>query len=263
MNIELLNSFICQICKKVYDKPVFMPCFNTICSIHTINYENEATNKFECQVCLDSHPIPQKGFTENKMIASMLNMKVHLTTEAKACEDDLKTATAELEALFEDFQAKQRDCDSQNMEHFSEIKKQISFKVLNAKKFLDTLEVRLCQQVDKCQERSMAKLKDIKNLCLVSDLNQELLRETAEKHTDYFRSPNLDINQLNEFKRIVNSEIDILKKNLTVYDKEKNKILNECSFIPSEIQTQKLESLLGALKIPVINQFFQIIFFSS
>jgi hypothetical protein len=227
-----------------------------------MNFENDAENKFECQICLDSHPIPQKGFTENKMVASMLNMKVHLTTEAKACEDDLKSSKAELEALFEEFQAKQRDCDSQNMEHFSEIKKQISFKVLNAKNCLDSLEVRLCQQVDKCQEESMAKLKDIKNLYLISDLNHELLRETAERHRDYFRAPNLDINQLDEFKRIVNSEIDILKKNLTGYDKEKNKILSECSFIPSEIQTQKLESLLGVLKIPVII-FFLILFYSK
>lgn len=247
-----INPLLCQICKKIFEDPIFLPCHNTICQSHTNDFVKDGTDEFYCVICVDvKHQMPKTPFIRNKIVEDLVKLNIHLTNEAKLYHEELMTAKGELERLFDELQAKKKDCDNQNIEHFSGIKKEISLKVENAKGQLDALKNHLCDQVDKCQKEMEQELNDIKNSYLVSVLSEELLKETGKKQMDYFRDPNPDINKLKNFSSVLSNEINTLNDNLKNYEKERKKILNKCLFIPSDLEFNQIDNTIGILKIGV------------
>ena len=67
--MSLKQNFLCEVCSKILEKPVSVPCkCNQICKEHV---DKEIRNKkytMTCPTCKETYDIPEKGFIEMKKI---------------------------------------------------------------------------------------------------------------------------------------------------------------------------------------------------
>jgi hypothetical protein len=71
---KLSNSIKCGNCKNVLESPVLLPCGDSICKKHTINFQEPIL----CYTCGIEHPIPAKtGFLPNKALAGIIDAKIN------------------------------------------------------------------------------------------------------------------------------------------------------------------------------------------
>ena len=72
--IELIKeSLKCRLCNSVLNQPVILPCLNTICEAHVIDYK---PFKYKCLICKEEHDIPKQGFKENSLAKNIIESRI-------------------------------------------------------------------------------------------------------------------------------------------------------------------------------------------
>jgi len=101
---KLLDLANCSVCKETFDEPIFLPCYQTICSKHL-----PSNAFFECCICKNYHLKPKNGFPTNmkanetvKAINEFINKNEPNKQEAKRACDQLENNIKEAESLTSD-----------------------------------------------------------------------------------------------------------------------------------------------------------------
>jgi hypothetical protein len=72
--------FICELnkCKMYFEKPVILPCGNTVCQEH-VSQSSYKLASFKCEFCREDHQIPTNGFPINKALMKMIELNQHVS----------------------------------------------------------------------------------------------------------------------------------------------------------------------------------------
>lgn len=93
---QIRSNLVCRNCKQTYDEPKLLPCGETICNnciTLLIRKNQEEKPCIKCVFCEDFHPVPENGFTTNKLILKLLNeqpSEVYRGKNAEELKDSLK-----------------------------------------------------------------------------------------------------------------------------------------------------------------------------
>ena len=69
---EIQQLLTCKICNEQYEYPVFLPCFNTVCSKHVFNETSDSN--FECFLCKKHHKILSDEFLADEKINKLIEI---------------------------------------------------------------------------------------------------------------------------------------------------------------------------------------------
>jgi hypothetical protein len=65
----------CMVCKKILDRPVILPCGESICQSH-VNKKTVENKQFSCVICESTHDIPANGFVPNRSLEKIMQTKI-------------------------------------------------------------------------------------------------------------------------------------------------------------------------------------------
>jgi hypothetical protein len=75
--MEILESSIkCIECRNILDRPVLLPCGESICQSHLNKPAAETPTTYQCFGCGNAHVIPEGGFFLNKALHNIINTKI-------------------------------------------------------------------------------------------------------------------------------------------------------------------------------------------
>ena len=86
--------FKCKVCLNLLEDPVLLPCEETVCRAHSENICAKS-----CSFCDQEHPMPENGFTPNKMVREMIELEVNKISLSSPSYDQSKKTVDEIAAL--------------------------------------------------------------------------------------------------------------------------------------------------------------------
>jgi primosomal protein N'' len=148
MNVSVRDLIYCKVCNELFDKPVMLPCGETICSKHEIDFKDA---RFQCTFCSGQHKLASETdhFPCNKIAQGLLEKQL----QELNLGDIHKSAVASLKSLKESVQ---------NFESFGD----------NAEDYIYEYFAKLRNQVDLQREAMIQKVNDSsdKLLCEIAAL---------------------------------------------------------------------------------------------
>lgn len=103
---QIKSLLKCEKCTQDYDKddqPRFLPCHSSICNQCLSTIETQAQDrKFKCELCLEEHYLPEKGFTINQVLFKLIKTRSFdlCTTneyeQLRVSLNDIKTLTDQI-----------------------------------------------------------------------------------------------------------------------------------------------------------------------
>ena len=125
MNL-IKEKFTCKVCNLIFETPIFLPCFNTICKKHF----NEFIQK-PCIFCKQKHETPNDGiFKTNDILNDIILSEGHLQPKEKEAKIELEKANQELNELYEKFENKESSLEVFSYDHFADVMNKIEIQNL-------------------------------------------------------------------------------------------------------------------------------------
>ena len=220
----MLNAYdanlMCEQCNRLLCKPVYLPCFCTVCHIHLLEATAHSRGIITCETCHDSFDVLQIRVKENTHAKYMLDAKQQAITELNAHEH-----------LYEQFDAVIDQTKKLCQEKFAAIRHQISLQ-------RDTLK----KNMGKLVSDIMAKANGAENI-FVRALERYTMRylESKRFHDEYlyFNASSLSIQQLNEYSTWQVNEMRAKINALTEFQEQ----IASVEFRPSDCQELELGNL--------------------
>ena len=88
MSDKIKNLLTCQICKNIFQNPIYLPCFCTICQHHLPDLM--INEKVKCDLCQEINEIGSLGLKENIHYRNLIDEGEHLTNEEKVIKQNGK-----------------------------------------------------------------------------------------------------------------------------------------------------------------------------
>ena len=104
-NLNLIEeSITCSICNDIFARPIFLPCFNSICEKHVAEQGN--VKLYKCLLCANEHQIPEYGFKPNTMALKLIHSFSlnDVKNEYEAYKNELYDLISEAEKCLPEFQ---------------------------------------------------------------------------------------------------------------------------------------------------------------
>ena len=127
------QSFICNIFKKIQNKPVYLPCLcNSVCQQHIddlIEIQENIEQKESIQ-CEEFHvfEVEADAFAPNIHLANLINKEDYLTEEEKRQKLDLVKNSENILNGFERFIISYDQCKITRFDHFQEFRRKINLR---------------------------------------------------------------------------------------------------------------------------------------
>jgi hypothetical protein len=124
---ELVKDLIyCKVCNELFDKPVILPCGETICSKHEIDFKDA---RFQCTFCSGQHKLASETdhFPCNKIAQGLLEKQL----QELNLGDIHKSAVASLKSLKEsiqNFESFGDNAEDKIYGYFATLKNQVDLK---------------------------------------------------------------------------------------------------------------------------------------
>ena len=120
MNL-IKEKFKCMICNLIFETPVFLPCFNTICKKHSNDFIDKP-----CLFCKQVHEIPKDGSLKvNDILNDIILNEGYLLPNEKEARNELENANQDLNGLVEKFESKESALEVFCFDHFSDLMNKI------------------------------------------------------------------------------------------------------------------------------------------
>jgi WD40 repeat protein len=234
--------FICELsrCKMYFEKPIILPCGNTICQEHV---QLSRTNVFKCEFCSEEHAIPLNGFPVNKALMKMIELNQHLS----GLQKEAKQSYEKFNLIIHDFQQSDLiNSDAYIFNYFFNLRRQI-----------ESHRDQFIEELNKKSENLIKKLNDLEKQCKVnvSKLDKisidELKVNQMPKWYQKLRLPNLSQQELGELMVKLNTNCKDLPIKIQKYKSDLliNKTL---SFQPFD-NKQFGKLIVNERKIIVVN----------
>jgi WD40 repeat protein len=192
--------FMCEYigCNRYFDKPVLLPCGNSICQEHV-----QKMKMLNCQFCGDLHVVPKAGFELNKNFIDIMNLNLHLNESQKAVKYSLKL----LENVVEEFHTITHSLEAYLFEYIIAIKNKINMEMQNLREDSGFFEQEMIGLIREYDNECKNNLISLKNLNDLNNLEYENLKSDLNQFYQELRAPKLDKRRLNELLIEVNDKI--------------------------------------------------------
>lgn len=232
--MDLIKKTItCQYCKNVFSKPVFLPCFNTICESHIDELiSDQKTHLIRCFFCNQEHEKPDDGFKTNQMARDVISSNSYLTDEEKQAKIELDIVNNQLERFVDDFSKIEAHTDAYISDYFGRIRAKIETQRAHLRLKVDKLADRLADessQVELKHKRVVSEIRDANN----NPLDRDAIRKLRKELANHLKRPELDLELLDELRVEINEHVLGLKEKLDEFEKVKQKT-NDCVFESDE-----------------------------
>ena len=224
------EKFLCKICHLVIDKPIRLPCSNTVCKSHFYINNRIANTIFQCPVCQANHDIHSGRLYPNFFMQNQLNANIHLTDSEVTLKKDLQCLIQKAAALNEKFKL-----GSLVNSHFQNVENEIN---------MQAEKVGLIRK-DTILTRT-ARLKDNFKEVLKKITKQSNTLLTKVNIDDEFRKNIIQFDDLEKFKHELNENINQLEENLDIFLDD----LRSCMFVPYNKEDLTQTNSLGYICTP-------------
>ncbi len=148
------SLFNCQQCQKVLGDPVFLPCGETVCRIHT-----EEIDQVGCIFCSEMHKAPQNGFPANKMVQNQLELNANKMNQNFSQFNDYKKIIQGLNNKLKAAESILQDPDNYIYEYFNELIRQVDLRRESLFEQVQQSSSKLIEEIEKLKADCMSKSK--------------------------------------------------------------------------------------------------------
>ncbi len=181
------SLFNCQLCLTEIKDPVFLPCGETVCKLHT---QKMILDK--CFFCQENHRAPQNGFPCNKFVKNQLEKKMKNIKLNFTQFNDYKKILESLNKKLKEFETVYDDPVYYINEYFGELTRNV-----------DMRQGKLIQDIQKYADYLIQNIEKLKQECLVK-------AKAGTKATENIYEIKTKLNQLNlMFGTLVIDDINI------------------------------------------------------
>ena len=225
-NLDLIReSITCSVCNDLYTRPVFLPCFNTICAKHII--EKGSFREYKCNFCYKFHDIPNNGFNPNIMVMKLIE-SFDVKDKFNASKDELISLVNEAEKCIPEFE---NFC----IDTFKDFQKRL---LLAKEQIILKLDEVIRTTLKNFINEQKTIIKPIDSLELDNDSLSELKKDIESK---FDASNKASIDDLNHLRMELDSHISEISCNLNKVDDIKKKITKMAN---SKIALDDIERLI-------------------
>lgn len=164
--MDVIDDIIkCQICKKILNSPVSLPCGESICRAHIL----DKTQIF-CLECHKPHPIPSEGFVACRTVEKIIQRKIDM------CEFGVEYKNAlngckKLEEMLDEIDLIKRDPCFYICEIIGELRKEIDLKKEELKMKIDEEAEVLIIEMNEYESECKKNLKAFEFLVRANELD--------------------------------------------------------------------------------------------
>jgi hypothetical protein len=164
----ITNLITCKLCKEIFDRPVILPCGDTICSKHEELYKQADTSK--CELCARVHKLNEsEHFPANKVAQSLIANEIN---KLDFGEDHKKARELinELNELKSNYDNTKNSVEDLIFEKFHEMRRKV-----------DLIREEIIQKVNDCSDKILSDIKTYEKECKanLSELDKKLAANEA------------------------------------------------------------------------------------
>jgi hypothetical protein len=228
--MSLKSELTCSYCKKIYRKPVILPCNHSLCEEHLKDTDVLKVKSIQCKTCKQEYGINDNEFKTNEIAQNLIEKEMHLTVAEKTIKKLSETSLNEGLKLNDEHEDNKRVLTLKCFEHFQEIRRKIDLQREELKNEIDKIALAMIEQTKKFEVYFMKRLEP--NEVISSKLTARLTRVN-----EAFREPEtllkLETKSISEHQTIVNKNIEEFKSRLKKFDEMTNHFLATNSFQPN------------------------------
>lgn len=187
-NDELKELIHCEICNQIYESPVILPCFHTVCLNHI-----DFGLKYKCVFCNQIHQIPDNGFPFDSRVMKLIRINENYIKIDKInygkINRSAKESCQQLEDLLDQSQTLAIDPYFYIHNYFSKLKNDIDLKKEEYILMIETSHEKIIRDIEhfenKCKFEAQMKSLNLYDLIKVS-------KNKLEKWNADLRVPDFD-----------------------------------------------------------------------
>jgi len=228
---EVKATLDCDLCNRLLDDPVVMPCDSTICKTHLDKLITNGSNEkstFICEICQEDHLIPKKGFMVNNRLQKQLRLELNALKVSPVFDgcmkeiEDAKEKVVKIEFL-------EKNAENYIYDYFEDVKRQVDIRREDLKFKIDKYSDEIIKSVELDQMNLIKLSKEANQLTTNIEKSRKNLNEliaqfdTLEFNDKKFEDIKASVGVVNqEFHKILAEYQDSLigNKKYTFYFKE-------------------------------------------
>jgi hypothetical protein len=249
--LKLKSQLTCSYCSRIFKDPIQLPCDENICREHLSEKAIVKENKIKCNECKGEFQIKDNDFKSNKTLKKLIESQSYLSEQEICLKQELEETTRKFFELYDEYHQKKTKLESEDFEHFQEMRFQIDEHREKLKAKIDELALAMIDDTKKNEK-----------LYLSSLLQETLLEDSSSFHVskslenelnqieDTFRNPNLLIASIHEMQTKQEASLKDIQFKLNEMSKIKDNLKATNEFRPNLSFFNKKEetSVFGSIK---------------
>lgn len=215
--MSLKQDLICSNCSKILDKPIILPCSDTIC-MHHLNEANVIKeNKIKCLTCKEEFNLSDNAslIRPNKGLQKLIDNERYLSDEEKNLKLSIENDLDILSKLFDEFRQIKVKLDLACHEHLAEVRRKIDLHREELKARIDDIAIEMIEQTKRFEATQAASLnKKFEQTLADAESSDTQLNDVRHVLKEKFRNPDLSLDSIKEVKIKYDEEIADLKVNI-------------------------------------------------
>jgi hypothetical protein len=227
----LKSSLTCSYCSKIFQRPILLPCNDTICQSHLKEFSVVKNNEITCKLCNNKCAVNGAEFEPNKAVQHLIDNENFLSDDEKNLKKVINDLFKAIQCQMDTFVSTKNKLDVECYDHFAEVRRQIEMHREKLKSQIDDIANDMCNKVDEFEKKFVKKFLNKKELEI--PFNHELnLEEDMRKFNENFRNPKITIESISELKSDKDlalldmtqklKEINLAKENFEIHQFVKN-----------------------------------------
>lgn len=235
---EFHDLFNCQLCKKLLENPVILPCGETLCKKDLGEFIT-SEDRLRCPFCTKEHLQTSEGFPMDRRIQKMIDLKVN-QLDFGPVYNNCKKALKGLTEQFNELDLLKQDLNDFILGFYVDLKKEVDLRK-------DDLKMKIDQYADQIIENILNTEKEcLSNKRRIEDSNKELVTTRRELDMLILEFDSFEIND-KKFNAIL-YKADQLKPRLTEKIAECKKFLCSNKAFKFEFNMLNIQEIFGSLK---------------
>jgi hypothetical protein len=163
--MNIAKCLECDLCNLILEKPITLPCGNTLCQHHL---EETDELKFSCMFCLEEHQVPKNGFKISDRLSFMINFQIELNPLKKQIKESFNKLKQSIQE-YEDIHP-----DGFLYDYFAEIFNKVDLHREELLKEINERYEEIIKQLKDKQEKCKLNLKNVEKINL-NELKNEII----------------------------------------------------------------------------------------
>jgi hypothetical protein len=249
---EFRNLLTCEYCNKVFEKPVILPCGESMCEkdVKGLFAKENDVDILTCFFCMENHIHPEEGFPRNKILNRLLrhnlqNLQLgHKYEQAKHTLDKLKHKLSEIDSI--------RASPAIYLnQYFNTIINQMDVKKEYAKIITDSIYEKMFKEVHQLKGECEKELEKKGQIKILERIQSNLVDDAKLKLEEWYSKLSELVVDENKWFEIY-LEAEMIEKELEkeLIDLKRELLLNRCiEFKPVQLSLDS--NIFGEVKISV------------